>query len=207
MARTVAEHLGDTLARAGVQRVYGIVGDSLNPVTDAIRRGGSLRWVDVRHEETAAFAVGAEAQLTGNPGDSCGHPELPRRDADEALEVVAELALIRESGTGRNLCQGEVTVLLQEVPGPLHAAQDDVLVWGKPGGPLELAGEVVGAKMGDRRQLLQGRAGVEVLLDVLDDGAEPPPRQRAVRPALRPAGGQDVADQVDGQDVGQRLGG
>jgi len=62
-------------------------------------------------------------------------------------------------------------------------------VWGKPGGPLEMAGEVGGAKMGDRRQLLQGRAGVEVLLDILDDGAEPSRRQRAVRPALRPAGG------------------
>ena len=65
MSRTVAEELVDTLAQAGVQRIYGIVGDSLNPVTDAIRRSGKVHWVHVRHEETAAFAAGAEAQLTG----------------------------------------------------------------------------------------------------------------------------------------------
>jgi hypothetical protein len=50
--------------------------------------------------------------------------------------------------------------------------------------------------------LLQGQAGVEVFLDVPDDGAEPPPRQRAIPPARRPAGRRDVPDQVDGQDVG-----
>src|SRR5262249_43135030 len=79
MSRTVAEGLVDTLARAGVQRIYGIVGDSLNPVTDAIRRSGSVRWVDVRHEETAAFAAGAEAQLTGRLAvcaGSCGPGNL-----------------------------------------------------------------------------------------------------------------------------------
>src|SRR5260370_5908399 len=65
MARTVAEHLVDTLAQAGIQQIYGVVGDSLNPVTDALRRGRSIQWIDVRHEENAAFAAGAEAQLTG----------------------------------------------------------------------------------------------------------------------------------------------
>lgn len=66
MARkTVAELLVDTLAAAGVKRVYGIVGDSLNGVTDAIRRHGGIRLVHVRHEETGAFAAGAEAHLTG----------------------------------------------------------------------------------------------------------------------------------------------
>jgi hypothetical protein len=47
MARTVAEHLVDTLAQAGVRQIYGVVGDSLNPVTDALRRS-TLQWVDVR---------------------------------------------------------------------------------------------------------------------------------------------------------------
>jgi pyruvate dehydrogenase (quinone) len=78
MARTVAEHLVDTLARAGVRQVYGVVGDSLNPVTDALRRS-TLKWVDVRHEETAAFAAGAEAQLTGQLAvcaGSCGPGNL-----------------------------------------------------------------------------------------------------------------------------------
>jgi pyruvate dehydrogenase (quinone) len=75
---TVAEHLVDTLARAGVRQVYGVVGDSLNPVADALRRS-SLKWVDVRHEETAAFAAGAKAQLTGNLSvcaGSCGPGNL-----------------------------------------------------------------------------------------------------------------------------------
>jgi pyruvate dehydrogenase (quinone) len=79
MTRTVAEHLVDTLAQAGVRQVYGVVGDSLNPVTDALRRNGAIRWVDVRHEETAAFAAGAEAQLTGRLAvcaGSCGPGNL-----------------------------------------------------------------------------------------------------------------------------------
>jgi pyruvate dehydrogenase (quinone) len=66
MARqTVGEQLVGILARAGVQRVYGVVGDSLNPVIDAIRRTPGIEWLPVRHEEAAAFAAGAEAQITG----------------------------------------------------------------------------------------------------------------------------------------------
>src|SRR4051794_2257584 len=65
MSRTVADMLVDTLASAGVKRIYGIVGDSLNPVTDAIRRDGRIQWIHVRHEEAGAFAAGAEAQLSG----------------------------------------------------------------------------------------------------------------------------------------------
>src|ERR1700735_988246 len=79
MSRTIAEALVDTLAQAGVQRIYGLVGDSLNPVTDAIRRNGKVQWVHVRHEETAAFAAGAEAQLTGQLAvcaGSCGPGNL-----------------------------------------------------------------------------------------------------------------------------------
>src|ERR1700737_1903562 len=79
MSRTIAEDLVDTLAQAGVRQVYGIVGDSLNPVTDAIRRSDKIRWVHVRHEETAAFAAGAEAQLTGQLAvcaGSCGPGNL-----------------------------------------------------------------------------------------------------------------------------------
>ncbi len=79
MSRTIAEDLVDALTKAGVQRIYGIVGDSLNPVTDAIRRSGKIQWVHVRHEETAAFAAGAEAQLTGQLAvcaGSCGPGNL-----------------------------------------------------------------------------------------------------------------------------------
>src|SRR5258705_13989490 len=65
MAKTVAEALVSTLAERGVRRVYGIVGDSLNPVTDAIRRSGTIDWIHVRNEEAGAFAAGADAELTG----------------------------------------------------------------------------------------------------------------------------------------------
>ncbi len=67
MGMRVADALVETAVRAGVERVYGVIGDSLNPVGDAIRRNGKLRWVHVRHEEAGAFAAGAEAQLTGKP--------------------------------------------------------------------------------------------------------------------------------------------
>ena len=65
MARLVADHFVETLAAAGVKRIYGIVGDSLNGLTDALRRQGEIEWIHVRHEEVAAFAAGAEAHLTG----------------------------------------------------------------------------------------------------------------------------------------------
>src|SRR3977135_4386182 len=64
MAKTVAHQFAETLAAAGVKRIYGIVGDSLNGLTDAIRRQGKIEWIHVRHEEVAAFAAGADAPLT-----------------------------------------------------------------------------------------------------------------------------------------------
>src|SRR5467141_2869957 len=80
MARqTVADVLVDTLVARGVERMYGVSGDSLNGITDSIRRHGHLRWVHVRHEETAAFAAGAEAHLTGRLAvcaGSCGPGNL-----------------------------------------------------------------------------------------------------------------------------------
>src|SRR5256885_11946658 len=65
MAKTVADQFAEILAAAGVKRIYGIVGDSLNGLTDAIRRQGKIKWLHLRHEEAAAFAAGAEAHLTG----------------------------------------------------------------------------------------------------------------------------------------------
>jgi thiamine pyrophosphate-dependent acetolactate synthase large subunit-like protein len=62
---TAADQFAATLAAAGVKRIYGIVGDSLNGLTEAIRRQGKIEWLHVRHEEVAAFAAGAEAHLTG----------------------------------------------------------------------------------------------------------------------------------------------
>ncbi|MEU5510688.1 pyruvate dehydrogenase [Streptomyces fungicidicus] len=77
--QNVAEQFVDILTRAGVKRLYGVVGDSLNPVVDAVRRNSAIDWVHVRHEETAAFAAGAEAQITGRLGacaGSCGPGNL-----------------------------------------------------------------------------------------------------------------------------------
>src|SRR4030088_3343627 len=79
MAKTVADQLVETLAAAGVRRVYGIVGDSLNGITDSLRRHGGIDWLHVRHEEVAAFAAGAEAHLTGELAvcaGSCGPGNL-----------------------------------------------------------------------------------------------------------------------------------
>jgi len=79
MAKTVADQFAEILAAAGVKRIYGIVGDSLNGLTDAIRRQGKIEWVHVRHEEVAAFAAGAEAHLTGELAvcaGSCGPGNL-----------------------------------------------------------------------------------------------------------------------------------
>src|ERR1700758_564964 len=76
---TVAEQFAATLAAAGVKRIYGIVGDSLNGLTDAIRRHAKIEWLHVRHEEVAAFAAGAEAHLTGELAvcaGSCGPGNL-----------------------------------------------------------------------------------------------------------------------------------
>jgi pyruvate dehydrogenase (quinone) len=79
MAKTVAEQFVEILAAARIKRIYGIVGDSLNGLTDAIRRQGQIEWIHVRHEEVAAFAAGAEAHLTGELAvcaGSCGPGNL-----------------------------------------------------------------------------------------------------------------------------------
>src|SRR6201994_1401691 len=79
MVKTVADQFAETLAAAGVKRIYGIVGDSLNGLTDAIRRQGKIEWVHVRHEEVAAFAAGGEAHVTGELAvcaGSCGPGNL-----------------------------------------------------------------------------------------------------------------------------------
>ena len=80
---TVADHLVAQLVEAGARNIYGIVGDSLNPVVDAVRRarkdGADISWVHVRHEEAAAFAAAAEAEVTGRLAvcaGSCGPGNL-----------------------------------------------------------------------------------------------------------------------------------
>jgi pyruvate dehydrogenase (quinone)/pyruvate oxidase len=76
MSKTIiADLFAETLHLAGIERIYGVVGDSLNGLTDSLRRQGKIEWVHVRNEEAAAFAAGAEAQLTGKLAacaGSCG---------------------------------------------------------------------------------------------------------------------------------------
>ncbi len=79
MSRTAADYMAEALAQAGVKRIYGVVGDSLNGFTDALRRSESIEWIHMRHEEGAAFAAGAEAHLTGKLAvcaGSCGPGNL-----------------------------------------------------------------------------------------------------------------------------------
>ena len=79
MSHTVAKLMVDTLHQAGVKRIYGVVGDSLNGFTDALRSQPDMQWMHMRHEEAAAFAAGAEAHLTGEVAvcaGSCGPGNL-----------------------------------------------------------------------------------------------------------------------------------
>jgi pyruvate dehydrogenase (quinone) len=79
MAQKVADQFADVLVAAGVKRIYGIVGDSLNGLTDSLRRQGKIEWIHVRHEEAAAFAAAGEAHLTGELAvcaGSCGPGNL-----------------------------------------------------------------------------------------------------------------------------------
>ena len=79
MKQTVAAYIAETLEQAGVKRIWGVTGDSLNGLSDSLNRMGTIDWMPTRHEEVAAFAAGAEAQLTGELAvcaGSCGPGNL-----------------------------------------------------------------------------------------------------------------------------------
>src|SRR5258705_9552062 len=79
MTKTTADLLAETLTHAGVKRIYGVGGDSLNGLSDSLRRHKTIDWIHVRHEEGAAFAAGGEAHLTGELAvcaGSCGPGNL-----------------------------------------------------------------------------------------------------------------------------------
>ena len=90
---TVADQFAETLAMSGVKRIYGVVGDSLNGITDSIRRQGKIEWIHVRHEEVAAFAAGAEAQLTGSLAVCAGSCGLGRAVIGGRAGEVLDLAV------------------------------------------------------------------------------------------------------------------
>ena len=107
---TVATHMIGALAEAGVTSIYGVVGDSLNSLTEAVRKHPDIDWIGVRHEETGAFAAGAEAQLTGrlavcagSSGPGCIHLVNGLYDAHRSMAPVLAIAAhipSTEIGTG-----------------------------------------------------------------------------------------------------------
>ncbi|KEA54518.1 pyruvate dehydrogenase [Mangrovibacter sp. MFB070] len=75
MSKSIANFITETLDKAGVKRIWGVTGDSLNGISDSLRKLGTIEWLGTRHEETAAFAAGAEAHVTGELSvcaGSCG---------------------------------------------------------------------------------------------------------------------------------------
>ena len=109
-AVNVADLLADVLADAGVKQIYGVSGDSLNGITDAIREHKRMQWIHLRHEEVAAFAAGAEAHLTGRLAvcaGSCGPGNLHlinglydcHRSRVPVLAIAAQIPS-REIGSG-----------------------------------------------------------------------------------------------------------
>ncbi len=79
MKQTVAALVAKTLENAGVKRIWGVTGDSLNGLSDSLNRMGTIKWMPTRHEEVAAFAAGAEAHVTGELAvcaGSCGPGNL-----------------------------------------------------------------------------------------------------------------------------------
>ncbi len=96
---TVADNIVATLKASGVRRIYGIPGDSLNGFTDAVRRAGTITWEHVRHEESAAFAAGAEAAITGDL--AVGRRELRSGQPSSRQRSVRRAAKPRTRARGR----------------------------------------------------------------------------------------------------------
>ena len=113
-SQTVADLVTAALHSVGVRRIYGVVGDSLNGITESIRKRGDIDWIHTRHEETAAFAAGAEAHLTGQLAvcaGSCGPGNLHLINGlfdcqRSRVPVLAIAAHIPSPEIGRNYFQG-----------------------------------------------------------------------------------------------------
>jgi pyruvate dehydrogenase (quinone) len=187
MDKKVADLIADALHQVGVQRIYGIVGDSLNGLTEALRRRGDIAWVHTRHEETAAFAAGADAALTGELAvcaGSCGPGNLHlinglfdcQRSRVPVLAIAAQIP-VREIGRNyfqethpQNLFQ-ECSHFCELVTSP------DQLP-----GVLETAIRVAIAESGVSVIVLPGDVG---LMSVAE-GTSLSPSIRPPRPSIRP---------------------
>ena len=129
MTRTVADQMVETLAAAGVERIYGIVGDSLNGFTDALRRHGGIQWLHVRHEEVAAFAAGADAHVTGNlavcafPSRFRAQPHLSTRQYARIVHAWVESAGLDSSAYGTHSMRRTKAAQIYKKTGNLRAVQ------------------------------------------------------------------------------------
>jgi pyruvate dehydrogenase (quinone) len=138
MTATVADLLVETLADIGVRQIFGIVGDALNPFTDAIRRQDRIEWIGVRHEEGAALAAAGQAKLTGRLGVCCGTTGPggnhlvaglyeARKDHAPVLAISGDVPLAKRGSDyfqedDPNLLFRDVAVYTQMVSAPEQAA-------------------------------------------------------------------------------------
>jgi len=165
MSKNVSDQLVETLVEAGIKRIYAVTGDSLNHVNAAVHRNGKIKWIHVRHEETAAFAAGAEAQLNGLAccagSSGPGHVHLlnglydAHRSSAPVLAIASTIST-KEFGTGffqeTNTirlfddcsCYNQMAVTPAQFPRMLQAAlqhavhQKGVAVIGLPGDITDL---------------------------------------------------------------------
>ena len=185
MAHRVADQLVARLAEAGVERIYGVVGDSLNPLTDALRLNNKVKWIHVRNEEAGAFAAGAEAQLTGKLAAAQGAADPATFTSSTAFSTLIA-AMLRcwrshrifpavKSAQDisrkriRKICFKECSHYCELITNPaqfervLHIAMQTAI--GKAGvSVIALPGDVVGvevpAQAGSRSLVSSGRASV-----------------------------------------------
>ncbi len=165
MSKNISDQLVEALVDAGIQRIYAVTGDSLNQVNAAVHRNGKIKWIHVRHEETAAFAAGAEAQLNGLAccagSSGPGHVHLlnglydAHRSSASVLAIASTIPT-KEVGTGffqeTNTiklfddcsCYNQVVATPAQLPRMLQAAlqhavhKKGVAVLGLPGDITEL---------------------------------------------------------------------
>jgi len=169
MSKNVSDQLVETLVEAGIQRIYALTGDSLNHINEAVHRNGKIKWIHIRHEETAAFAAGAEAQLNGLAccagSSGPGHVHLINGlyDAHRSSASVLAIASIiptkefgtdyfQETNTIRLFddcsCYNQVATTPAQLPRMLQAAlqhavhKKGVAVLGLPGDITNLPAEV-----------------------------------------------------------------
>jgi hypothetical protein len=102
----VADLVTKVRTEAGVRRIYGVPGDSLNGITDSIRERKDLQWIHVRHEETAAFAAGAEAHLTGSLAvcaGRCGPLDLAHHRQPGCVRNRGTMPITRKNAAPRKI--------------------------------------------------------------------------------------------------------